>query len=107
MIHDLKEGDHIEITVRGNVYLARGNGWVHVTLDGGNSPSVFSSDELAQAKITKLDPELKKGRAEIKSTGHRGHVIALDGDEAWFRFDYGDRATFDTSDLRNIPEDGQ
>lgn len=108
MTHDLKEGDRIEITVRGKVSLARGVGWVHVTLDGCNAPSVFTSGELAQAQITKLEHELKVGRAMLKKSGSKGRVLAIHEHRAWFQYDSsGDYCTYSASDLHNIPEDGQ
>lgn len=101
---DLKEGDRIEITLKGKVVVA-GEHYIATTLDGGSGRTSFFSKELAQAKITLLEPKLKKGRAERICSGSKGHIVHIEGDTAWFRYDSGGRDFVHIKVLRNIPED--
>lgn len=107
MTHDLKEGSYVEIVLMATVEHIHLYGADFRTLDG----SLFCLSKAAtdQAKITKLEPELKAGRAEIKASGQKGRVVHIEDFEAWFRFDdaRSPAVVVPVRYIRNIPEDGQ
>lgn len=100
---DLNEGDRVKVEIEG-VIDSMGD-----LVDNPEAMSWYvSSDVLSTAKITLLEPELKVGRAEHKSSGRNGRVAHVEDGLAWFRSasDYGNfEGIYPAADLRNIPED--
>lgn len=107
MSHDLKEGDLVEFTsLRGKVLKVHPSGSTDILFEGSTTtPITINAGVLSQAKITKLEPELKVGRAILKRAGIKGRVVHVEGDEAWFSYDDGGDVVVKAKLLRNIPED--
>lgn len=107
MTPTLKPGDRFEMTVRGEVKQTDGEGYVTALLDGhSGAVTGFTEEELAAARITILEPELRVGRAVEVASGTTGCILALHNEVAWFLPDKRQEPwTHAASAFRNIPED--
>jgi len=108
MTHNLKEGDLVEFTsLKGKVDRVYSDGSVLFRGDG-NASFHLNRATVDQARITKLKPPLKVGRAMLKRSGYKGRVIALHENRAWFRYDNNGRDfIYSTDDFLNIPEEDE
>lgn len=107
MIHDLKEEDHIEITLKVKVTYVYQPGGVDVCTESGGVFTLCESD-LDRSKITKIEPPLRLGRAMLRRSGSKGRVLAVHEHRAWFQYDSsGSQYICATSELCNIPEEDQ
>lgn len=71
---------------------------------------LFSDDELAAMTITEVERPLKVGDA-VRHTAsgdqsRHGVILAVDGDEAWVRWDSGYRGGYPLSHLTRLPTGG-
>lgn len=110
-LSDLRDGDHIEATMRGTI-VSVGENRINIHWDYHPSKDSWDSihgEQLAQATIRRAPREFVKGdrvKSKYHSDGVAGEIVSVNGDLAWVLWSNESHIVHRLSDLRHADEVG-